>query len=437
MGESRKSFIKKSAFGMAGLTIGGMGMSSASYANIMGSNERLNLAVVGLGRRAHAWPEAIALEESNARLLYLCDVMKSRRESAAENYSEVLGYTPELENDVRKILEDNEVDAIINATPDHWHAPGTCYASEAGKHVYVEKPCSHNPREGELLVECQKKYGNVIQMGNQRRASAITQELISEIHNGLIGEPYKAVASYYNDRGEVPVATPAPVPEGLNWELFQGPAPRQEYVHNAWDYNWHWYGWKWGTAEAGNNAIHAVDIARWALQVEQPKRVVTNAHKQHFPDDGWTMYDTMDATLTFPGDKVIRWDGKSRNGYDTYGGQGPVVYGTEGVIKFLSSGYELYDREGDLIRSDSDEEDTGRSKINRHVLNFLNAIRGKAELNSPIDEGATSTLLCHLMNISARTGKALDVNAENGRIQDEGAMQLWDREYEPGWEPKI
>lgn len=422
---------------MAGLTIGGMGMTSKSYSNIIGANERLNLAVVGLGRRVHAWPPAIALEESNARLLYLCDVMQSRREEAAERFSGVLGYTSELETDVRTILDDPEVDAIINATPDHWHAPGTCYAVEAGKHVYVEKPCSHNPREGELLVASQQKYGKVIQMGNQRRASQITKEIINEIHNGLIGETYLAVASYTNDRGEVPVARQAPVPQGLDWDLFQGPAPRQEYKHNTWDYNWHWYGWTWGTAEAGNNAIHAVDIARWALGVEYPENVRVHAYKRHFPDDGWTMYDTMDATLTFPGDKVLRWDCKSRNSYDTYGGQGPIIYGSEGTVVVSSSGYDVYDREGELIRSESEDENSGRTRINMHVLNFFDAIRGKTELNSPIDEGAKSTLLCHLMNISARTGKGFDVNTRNGHIYDKDAMKLWSRNYEPGWEPKI
>lgn len=436
MDQSKRDFLKKSTLGVAGLSIGGMGMTSKSYSSIIGANDRVNVAIAGLGRRVHAWTEPISLEESNARLVYLCDVMESRREDAAERFSEVIDYEPQLENDIRKVIEDPEVDAIINATPDHWHAPGTCYAVQAGKHVYVEKPCSHNPREGELLVEFQQAYDKVIQMGNQRRASQTTKDVIEEIHNGLIGEPYMAVASYVNDRGEVPVASKAPVPEGLDWDLFQGPAPRQEYVHNAWDYNWHWYGWKWGTAEAGNNGIHALDIARWAMNVEYPERVDVNAYKRHFPNDGWTMYDTMDATFTFPGNKVIKWDCKSRNRYDTYGGQGPIIYGTEGAVRFDGSGYELYDREGELIR-ESAGDNADYDRATRHVLNFFEAIRGRASLNSPIDEGAKSTLLCHMANIAARTGKGFDANAQTGHIYDKDAMKLWSREYEPGWEPSL
>lgn len=435
MDKSKRDFLKKSAIGVAGLTLGGAGMTSKSYANIIGANDRINIAIVGLGRRTHAWTEPIGLEESNVHLSYLCDVMTSRREEAGERFAEVVDYEPKLEGDVRKIFEDPDVDAIINATPDHWHAPGTCYALEAGKHVYVEKPCSHNPHEGELLVEFQEAYDKVVQMGNQRRASHTSKEIIEEIHNGVIGEPYMATTSYVNGRGEVPVAREAPVPDGLDWDLFQGPAPRQEYVHDVWDYNWHWYGWKWGTAEAGNNGIHALDIARWAMDVEYPDRVDVDAHKRHFPDDGWTMYDTMDASFTFSGDKVIKWDCKSRNRYDTYGGQGPIIYGTEGTVLFEGSGYKLFDREGDLVREAVD--DAEYSTATRHVVNFFDSIRGKADPNSPIDEGATSTLLCHLVNIAARIGHGFDVNPENGHIYDREAMNLWSREYESGWEPKL
>ncbi|MDZ7692224.1 MAG: Gfo/Idh/MocA family oxidoreductase [Balneolaceae bacterium] len=124
----------------------------------------------------------------------------------------------------------------------------------------------------------------------------------------------------------------------MNWELFQGPAPREDYHHDTWNYNWHWYGWKWGTAETGNNAIHELDIARWALQVGYPQRVSVDAAKQHYPDDGWTMYDTMYATFEYPDDKVINWDGKSRNGLNTYGsGRGTIIYGTEGSV-FVNRG---------------------------------------------------------------------------------------------------
>lgn len=421
-------------------------MSANNYSRIIGANDRLNVAVVGLGRRLGAFPEPIAMKESNVQLLYLCDVMKSQRDRAAERFSKVIDYEPTLENDVRRIYDDKDVDVIIEATPDHWHAPGTIYAVQAGKHVYVEKPCSHNPREGEMLVEAQKKYGKVIQMGNQQRSSLESIEIVRDIHNGVIGVPYKATAFYTNARGESPVPSPAAVPDGLDWDLWQGPAPRQEYKHNTWDYQWHWYGWTWGTAETGNNAVHELDVARWALQVDFPERVEVASGKFHFPDDGWTMYDTMDATFTFPGNKIIKWDGKSRNGYRTYdAGRGTIIYGSEGSVYVNRSGYKLFDRGGNLVRESSESGDSeggialggGGNMSTMHVFNFFETIRGKQVLNSPIDEGVKSTHLGHLANISSRVGKGFDVNCNNGQALDRDALRLWGRKYEPGWEPKL
>ena len=242
--------------------MGGLGMSAKSYKNIIGSNERVHVAIIGLGRRLKNFVEPIADKENNVKLAYLCDVMKSQRIEAGERFSKVLSYSPGLENDLRKIHEDKDVDAIIHLTPDHWHTPGACYAMQAGKHVFVEKPCCHNPREGKMLLEFQKKYNKIVQVGNQARSSDTMIEIVKEIHNGLIGETYEAIAFYSNSRGEVPVQQPAPIPEGLDWELFQGPAPRREYTYNTWDYNWHWYDWTYGTAESGNNMIHRYEIGR-------------------------------------------------------------------------------------------------------------------------------------------------------------------------------
>lgn len=440
---SRKDFIKKTALGAGGLALG---ISAKSYGRILGANDRINVAFMGCGRRVGAYYESLS-EPFNTRLAYICDVKKSQRDKVAEDLKDELSYSPEMTDDIREVLDDPEVDAVFNATPDHWHAPGSLMAMEAGKHVYVEKPCSHNPAESELLVKAQQKYDKVVQMGNQQRSAAHTVEIMDEIHNGTIGEAYKAVAFYSNSRGEVPNPVPQEPPSDLNWELFQGPAPREDYQHDTWDYNWHWYGWKWGTAETGNNATHEVDVARWALQVDYPEQVLLDAAKQHYPDDGWTMYDTMYATFRFPDEKVINWDGKSRNGLETYGsGRGTIIYGTEGSVFVNRSEYRLYDRDGELVREKSaggDEQGTalggGGSMSTQHVVNFLETIRGKAsQQNSPIDEGAKSVHLCHLANIAYRADKTfLETDASTGRINDQEAMELWDREYEPGWEPKV
>jgi predicted dehydrogenase len=429
--------------GFAGVA---QGFTAKSYNRIIGANDRLNVALMGCGRRVSAYYDALKNKNNNVDLAYICDVMKKQREKVGKDLSGKVEGNAKLVADIHDVWNDKSVDAIFNATPDHWHAPGTWMAMQAGKHVYIEKPCSHNPREGELLVAFQQKYGKVIQMGNQQRSAKESQEIIGEIHKGVIGDVYKALAFYSNSRGAVPIEKKAPVPEGLDWELWQGPAPHRAYTDNTWDYNWHWYGWHWGTAETGNNATHELDVARWALQATYPEKVEVEAAKRHFANDGWVMYDTMDATFRFPGNKIIQWDGKSRSGYNTYGSdRGTIIYGSEGTVFVNRNGYTLFDRMGKKIRdskSAGNEAGTalggGGDMTDAHVANFFNVIRGKeTKLNSPIEEGAISQMMCHYANISYRIGKSFQVNTQNGHILDKDGMKLWDRQYEKGWEPKL
>ena len=442
---SRRNFVKKTALGAAAMTLGASGFPAASYKRIIGANEKLTIALVGAGRRFPGYLDAMEKNKDNIRVAYLSDVMKERLENGAKKLTPRIGYTPVLLNDFRKALDDKKVDAVFLAIPDHWHAPGTWMALEAGKNVYVEKPLTHDPREIEVLWAYLKKYKKVVQMGNQQRSAPESISAIQQIHEGVIGKPYLAQTFYTNARGRVKNPVPAPPPKGLDWDLFQGPAPREQYVDNVFDYNWHWYGWRFGTAETGNNATHELDIARWALQVDYPQKVIVNAGKYHFVDDGWTMYDTMDATFLFSNGTTIKWDGKSRNGYQTYGsGRGTIVFGSEGTMYIDRGGYRLYDRKGKLIKDSKStlgESGTalggGGGMTTLHIENFFNAIRGKAKPDSPIDEGGKSTLLCHLANIASRTGKELEINTANGHILDKDAMKLWGRTYEPGWEPEI
>ncbi|MEP3838601.1 MAG: Gfo/Idh/MocA family oxidoreductase [Algibacter sp.] len=443
---SRRNFIKKAAAGTAGIALGSTAnaMSAKSYSKILGSNDRIHVAIQGLGRRYQAYLGAIASKNSNVELVYLCDVMKSQRDKAAKVVSKALNTKPTLENDIRKVINDKKVDAIFMATPDHWHAPGACMAMQAGKHVYLEKPCSHNPREGELLVAYQQKYNRMVQMGNQQRSSLQSQEIIKDIHNGIIGDVYEATAFYTSRRGPVPHQTKTAPPEGLDWELFQGPAPRRDYTDNTWDYNWHWYGWDYGTAEMGNNATHELDIARWALQVKYPERVDVNAGKFHFKDDGWEMYDTMQANFEFSGNRRIMWDGQSRNGYQKFGaGRGTIIYGSKGCVFIDRDGYKLYNQKNELIKEnvvsgiESGNSLGGGGQLStNHTLNFFDAIRGKAPLTSPIEQGVISQMLTHYANIASRIDDAFEVDEATGRIFNREAMKLWSRTYEPGWEIK-
>ncbi|GLR18398.1 Gfo/Idh/MocA family protein [Portibacter lacus] len=436
----RRNFIKASALAGTGISLG---LTAKSYANIIGANEKTNVAILGCYRRFPALAGPLsAMKDVNIR--YVSDVDSRRQAKGMESISKKAGYDTIGEKNMNHILDDKDVDAVFIALPDHWHAPAAWMAMDAGKHVYVEKPASHNPNESELLIKLQKKYGKVVQMGNQQRSSPESQEIITAIHEGIIGKAYKALAFYSNSRGRVPDAHKVPAPDYLDWDLFQGPAPRQEFIDIVGDYNWHWY-WQWGTGETGNNATHELDIARWALEVNFPKRAKVEAYKQHFVDDPWTMYDTMYATFEFEDQKVINWDGKSRNAYNTYGaGRGTIIYGSEGSVFIDRSLYKHFDRAGKLVKevkSDFSEGGVnlggGGGMTNIHVHNFLEAVRGKAKQNSNIEDGAISTNLCHYANISYKMGnQALDIDPATGRFTDKNVMKKhWARTYEKGYEP--
>jgi len=439
---NRRKFLKTSAIGTAAV-LSPFAMTAKSYNRILGANDTIQVALLGCNRRFGALSDSLS-KLKGAKVTYVCDVDARRQEKAVGAIKKMMGEAPTQEKDLRKIVEKDNVDAVFVATPDHWHAAASWMALQNGKHVYVEKPCSHNPREGELLVAYQKEYGKVVQMGNQQRSSLESQEIIKQIHEGAIGEVYHAIAFYSNARGRVPEAKKVAPPDFLDWELFQGPAPRTQFINILEDYMWHWF-WNWGTGETGNNATHELDVARWALDVTYPEAAWVNAGKYHFVDDPWVMYDTMEASFVFPGGKLIKWDGKSRNGYQTYGAdRGTIIYGSEGNVFVTRNGYTLYDRAGKVVR----ERKTGEINVTTglgggggltdlHVHNFLEAIRGKAELHAPIDEGAISTHLTHYANISYKMGNArLEIDPSTGRLKDHKAMKAhWEREYEKGWEP--
>lgn len=445
MGTDRRNFIKKTGVGAAGLMLGGLSVSAKSYKRIPGANDRIQVAMVGLGRRLPGYIGAVSNQANNVEIRYLCDVMPSQMDKAAATFSSKIDYKPKLEADIRKVLADRKVDAIFNATPDHWHAPGSIMAMKEDKHVYVEKPCSHNMFENELIVAAQAKYDRVVQMGNQQRSADNTIEAINAIHNGAIGKAYKAVAFYTNKRGRVPNQKAASVPGGLDWDLFQGPAPRREYTEETWNYNWHWYGWDFGTAEAGNNGTHEMDVARWALQVGFPNHVDVDAEKGQFLDDGWEMYDAMEATFKFDDNKTIKWDGRSRNGYDTYGyDRGTIIYGSEGSVFVNRSSYKIYDRKGELVKdmqSGSTESGIalggGGDTSTKHVVNFFEAIRGKEKLMAPIADASISMAMVHYCNVAYRINKGYDIDPKTGKMLDDKAMNLWTRPYAEGWEPTL
>ncbi len=439
---SRRNFIKKAALGTAGLSL----ISAKSFSNIIGSNKQLNVAMLGCGGRAYGLAQSIGLCE-NTKLTYICDVDQKRVEKFKSFCQDKLGSVPASETDFRTILDRKDIDAVFVATPEHWHAPMAIMAMQAGKHVYVEKPCSHNPHENELIIAVQKKTGMHCQMGNQQRSSVTSAMAIKEIQEGIIGDVYAGKAWYTNTRGPIGKGKVVPVPEHLDWNLWQGPAPREAYRDNVHPYNWHWFR-TWGTGEIHNNGTHEIDICRWALGVKYPNRVVSTGGRLHGGGDDWEYYDTQMASYEFEDNKLITWDGQSCNGYGAMGGRGATILGTKGAIWLNRAKYELFDLKGKKIKTEW-EGNQGTSNntsdtqgfdglTTRHIQNFVNAVINNESLKSPIADGAIATQLCHLGNLAQDLGESLKVDPVTGRVLDnKKAQKLWKREYEKGWEPKL
>lgn len=447
MKNKRREFIKKAAMGAAAVSFGGIlpGFSPKSYGNILGANERINTAVMGVNGRGSAVAANFARHE-NCFVTHVSDVDSRAAEKCIADITKIQKKTPKATPDFRKALEDKDLDALIVTAPDHWHAPAAIMACKAGKHVYLEKPCSHNPNEGELVVEASKKYNRVIQMGNQRRSWPNVVAAIKEVHDGTIGRAYFAKTWYTNNRGSIGVGKTTAVPSWLDYELWQGPAPRTPFKDNVIHYNWHWF-WNWGTGEALNNGTHMVDLARWGLNVDYPVRVTSAGGRYRYQDD-WETPDTQVITLDFDNKTSISWEGRSCNGHQVEGSSvGVIFYGEKGALQIDGGNdYKVYDLKNKLVKHvENTIKVDPRNAVNPseqldgfHIQNFFDGIRKGAAQAAEITGGHKSTLLVQLGNIAQRSGYTLRIDPSNGHIIDNReAMKFWSREYAPGWEPKV
>ncbi len=437
---TRREFLDALAIGAAGLAVG---TTAKSYGRILGSNDRLNFAVIGLNGRAYAHLASLKANRSTARISHVCDVDSNILKKFADRTQQEMGEAAVAEKDFRRILQRKDVDAITIATPEHWQAPMAIAALQAGKHVYVEKPGSHNPAEGEMLVQAQQKHRKLVQLGTQQRSSPHTIEIVGKLREGIIGRTYFGKAWYVNTRKSIGTGKEVPVPPQLDWDLWQGPAPRRPYRDNVHPYNWHFFK-LYGTGEALNNGTHEVDVCRWALGVDYPLRVTSSGGRYHFKDD-WQFYDTLVTSFEYE-DKIISWEGKSCQGMKYYGrDRGSTIMGTTGTVLIDRGGYEIYDLKGnktsefkagnaassaDLIGSDS--------MTDAHFANFIAGIRNGEKLNAPISAGNVGVTMLQLSNIAWEVKRELHLDPKSGRVQgDTEAMKMWGRDYEKGWEPRV
>jgi len=421
---TRRSFLKRSV-----LTTAGAGLALAgSTSKVLGANERVRLGVVGLSR-GRALCEAFQSFD-DAHLMYLCDIDRHRLDAAQKRFQADHAVT-----DLRKILDDQSVDAVAIATPDHWHTPAAILACEAGKHVYVEKPPCHNLREGRLLIQAAQKHKRVVQVGTQNRSNAGVIEAIQMLRDGAIGDLLVAKVINSQRRANIGHAQPSDPPPHLDYDLWVGPAPWRPYQPNLVHYGWHWF-YNFGTGDMGNDGVHDLDIGRWGLGVNvHPTRISGYGSKLFFDDDQ-QFPDTQYMTFEYPGDGSVGekkllvfemriWSPYRQEGFEN----GDIFYGTKGVLMVgKGDGYRLYGERNKPI-----QEREFRMPATEHQRNFLDAIQTGQKPNADVQTGHLSASLCHLGNICARLGRALTFDPESERFAgDDEANSLVGREYREG-----
>ncbi len=424
---SRRSFIQKTTLVASGLTVWGPCVTRSKAA---AANEKVRIAIIGCNGRGMDHIKAY-LSLPNAEIVAICDVDSRAIVKGIAAVAKSQNRKPRGEKDFRKLLDDPEIDAVSIAVPDHWHTPAAMLACAAGKHVYVEKPGSHNGHESELIVAAARKHKRVVQMGNQRRSWPWVIESIQALHDGAIGKLFFARAWYTNHRASIGQGKPVPVPDWLDYALWQGPAPERPYHDNVIHYNWHWF-WNWGTGELGNNGVHSLDLARWGLGVAGPKRVTCGGSRYHFQDDQETP-DLYVTTFDF-GDKAIVWEGQSCDPRGFEGaGFGVSFHGENGSMAIAGNNCVIYDLNQKVVR-----EIKGKGDDSLHFKNFIEGIRQGEKLNAEIEDGQRATLLCHLGNLAWRSGETVNYDpAKRKIIGNKKAADLWRRQYRQGWEPKV
>jgi predicted dehydrogenase len=398
-------------------------------------NNRVRIAVVGLGGRGSSHISAWS-RMPNVEIAAVCDVDESHigaKMKALESRGPTTNVTTYV--DYRKLLEDKTIDAVSLATPNHWHTLQTIWACQAGKDVYVEKPCSHNVFESQQIVAAARKYDRIVQMGSQSRSSEALQEGVQRLRSGEFGEVYMARGLCFKWRDTIGRTPPEPVPPGVDYDLWLGPAPKREFTKNRFHYNWHWF-WDTGNGDLGNQGIHEVDIARWGLGVTHPTKVSAIGGKFMFDDDQETP-NTITATYEFDVNgvkkmmtfEVRHWISPHEAGIDegkpgnTIGNQ---FYGSKGylVIDNYTKYYSFMGRD--------QTPGPAATKGDTHWANFIDAVRSRKrqDLNAEIEEGALSCNLVHLANISYRVGRTLHWDAKNLKcIGDDEANRMLTRDY--------
>ncbi len=387
------------------------------------ASERVRLGVIGVRSRGAELAREFAGRD-DVEVVALCDVDESLPGKAVGAVEKISGKAPRVEKDFRRLLDDKGIDAVAVATPDHWHALLAVMACQAGKDVYTEKPASHNVVEGRRMVEAARKYKRVVQLGIQRRSMPHVIDAVAHVRAGGIGTVGMARAWILQKRPAIGPGKPADVPNGVDYAMWQGPAPDRPFMSNRFHYNWHWF-WNWGTGELGNNGIHGVDVARWGLGVEAPLAVTSGGGRYVFDDR--EVPDTQVVTWEFPKACIV-WEHRLYDKHPLDGlGFGIAFYGDQGVLTVDEKGWKVADG----------KEAGGKATagLKAHLGNFVDCIKTRNAPNAEIEVGHLSTRLCHLGNIAHRVGRRLAFDPATESIPgDPEANALLAREYSSRFE---
>ncbi len=413
----RRDFLRAAAGSLAALP-------AAAYAGAADKpNEKIRLAVMGLRNRGKDLVRGFSAFD-DVEIAAVCDVDENVVGPALKELAKRQKKEPKVEKDVRRVLEDTSLTGLVVAAPDHWHAPATVWACQAGKHVYVEKPCSHNLVEGRLMVRAARKYGRVVQMGSQRRSAAHFQSARDFVRSGKLGKVPFARAWIAGHRPSIGKKPNGPVPAGVDYDLWLGPAPERPFNPNHFHYQWHWF-WDYGTGELGNNGIHGLDAVRMLLDLDAPERVACGGGKLFYDDDQQTP-DTQLVTYDFPGTCVL-WEHRvwSKTGVEGQDG-GVTLYGEKGTLTFDKKGWHVVDG--------AEASDAASDAERPHLRDFLDRVKNGGRPNADIEEGHKSTRLCHLGNIAYRVGRVLRFDAATETVSgDDAANKLLGRTYRKGF----
>lgn len=438
---SRREFLTQGTQAAAGIVATGTLASSALAQSsplpkdsIIGANERINVAVMGIRSRGNSLAQSFP-KIAGVRVKTLVDVDENLFPERVQQIEKSQEFKPQIETDIRVALDDKEIDALVIASPNHWHALATIWACQASKHVYVEKPCCHNIYEGRKMVEAARKYDRIVSVGFQNRSSLSVRKAMKFLQDGGIGDVYMARGLCFKPRDSIGRYPDSPVPSGVHYDLWLGPAPKRPFNKNRFHYNWHWH-WDYGNGDIGNQGPHQFDIARWGMNKnEHPVRIFSPGGYFAF-DSCQETANTQIASLEYADGKLLIFEVRGIYTNDEDGIRiGNLFYGTKGWMHLDGNTWKTFFGRKNEPGPTSSSEEAGEaldptnlagSGDESHLHNFIAALRsGKAtHLTCPIEEGYMSSVLPHLANISFRLERTLVFNGAEGKFKDDKEADL-------------